>query len=67
MDGLMLYLVFLIPPLVFGLVVAAIAVHSLFYNAFFEDPMSWGILGLTALGYAWRTSTRTIRARSNGK
>ena len=50
-----------------GLALLAIAVHSLFYNAFFEDPMSWGIVGLTALGYAWRTSTRTIRARSNGK
>jgi O-antigen ligase len=50
-----------------GLALLAIAVHSLFYNAFFEDPMSWGIVGLTALGYAWRTSTRAIRARSNGK
>jgi O-antigen ligase len=51
----------------FGLALVTILVHSLFYNAFFEDPMSWGLLGLTALGYAWRTSTRTSRARSNGK
>ena len=50
-----------------GLALLAIAVHSLFYNAFFEDPLSWGLLGLTSLGYAWRTSTRAIRARSNGK
>ena len=50
-----------------GLALLAILVHSLFYNAFFEDPMSWSLVGLTALGYAWRTSTRTIRARSNGK
>ncbi len=28
---------------------AAIAVHSLFYNAFFEDPMTWGLLALTAV------------------
>jgi putative inorganic carbon (HCO3(-)) transporter len=32
--------------LTFGLVVAAIAVHSLFYNAFFEDPTVWGVIGL---------------------
>jgi hypothetical protein len=29
-------------------------VHSLFYNAFFEDPMMWGILGLIALVVALR-------------
>jgi O-antigen ligase len=33
-----------------GLGVAAIFVHSLFYNAFFEDPMMWGLLALTAIG-----------------
>jgi O-antigen ligase len=27
----------------------AIAVHSLFYDAFFEDPMSWGLFALAAL------------------
>jgi O-antigen ligase len=35
--------------LILGLLFGAIAVHSLFYNAFFEDPMMWGVLGLTAL------------------
>ena len=35
--------------LVFGLILVAIGVHSLFYNAFFEDPMVWGALGLAAL------------------
>jgi O-antigen ligase len=35
--------------LVFGLILAAIGVHSLFYNAFFEDPMVWAALGLAAL------------------
>ena len=53
--------------LCFGLALVTILVHSLFYNAFFEDPMSWGLLGLTALGYAWRTSARASRARSTGK
>jgi O-antigen ligase len=32
-----------------GLVFAAVAIHSLFYNAFFEDPMVWGVLGLAAV------------------
>jgi O-antigen ligase len=32
-----------------GAALAAIAFHALFYNAFFEDPMTWGLLGLTAL------------------
>jgi O-antigen ligase len=35
--------------LVFGLILTAIGVHSLFYNAFFEDPMVWGALGLAVL------------------
>jgi O-antigen ligase len=29
--------------------VSAIGVHSLFYNALFEDPMFWGLLALTGL------------------
>jgi len=32
-----------------GLVLTAIGVHSLFYNAFFEDPMVWAAFGLAAL------------------
>jgi putative inorganic carbon (HCO3(-)) transporter len=35
--------------LVFGLSSAVVAVHSLFYNALFEDPMFWALLGLIAL------------------
>ena len=35
--------------LVAGLGLAAIFAHSLFYNAFFEDPMTWGLIGLVAL------------------
>jgi O-antigen ligase len=32
-----------------GVVLVAIAVHSLFYNAFFEDPVVWGLFGLAGL------------------
>jgi putative inorganic carbon (HCO3(-)) transporter len=32
-----------------GVALVAIAVHSLFYNAFFEDPMVWGLFGLVGL------------------
>ena len=32
-----------------GLGIAAIFGHSLFYNAFFEDPVTWGLIGLVAL------------------
>jgi O-antigen ligase len=35
--------------LVIAASLAAIGLHSLFYNALFEDPMFWGFLGLTAL------------------
>ena len=37
-------------PLAAGLSVAAILVHSLFYNDFFEDPTTWLRLGLIAFG-----------------
>ena len=32
-----------------GLGLLAIAVHSLFYNHFFEDPTTWSLLGLAGL------------------
>jgi putative inorganic carbon (HCO3(-)) transporter len=37
-------------PLVAGLGLAAVFCHSLFYNAFFEDPTTWALFGLAALG-----------------
>ena len=40
--------------LVAGLTLGAIAVHSLFYNALFEDPMTWALFGLAALAAAQR-------------
>jgi hypothetical protein len=36
----------------------AIFVHSLAYNDFFEDPTTWGLIGLIALA-----APRRIRAR----
>ena len=38
-----------------GLTLGAIAVHSLFYNALFEDPTAWALLGLIALAAAVRS------------
>ncbi|HZT45638.1 MAG TPA: O-antigen ligase family protein [Gaiellaceae bacterium] len=35
--------------LVAGLGIAAIFAHSLFYNDFFEDPLTWMLVGLVAL------------------
>jgi hypothetical protein len=32
-----------------GLVLVAIAVHTLFYNALFEDPMTWAVFGLAGV------------------
>ncbi len=40
--------------LVAGLTLGAIAVHSLFYNALFEDPLTWALFGLAALAVAQR-------------
>jgi O-antigen ligase len=35
-----------------ALAITAIAVHSLFYDAFFEDPMTWGLFAVAALAAA---------------
>ena len=32
-----------------GIVLVAIAVHSVFYAALFEDPMLWALLGVVGL------------------
>ena len=44
--------------LVVALLLIAIAVHSLFYNAFFEDPLTWVLFGLAAVVLAWRGEGR---------
>ena len=36
--------------LAFGLALAAILVHSLFYDSLFEDPTFWGLLALVVVG-----------------
>jgi O-antigen ligase len=41
-----------------GLALLAIFVHSLAYNDFFEDPTTWGLIGLIGL-----VSPRRVRAR----
>jgi len=37
-----------------GVAFAAIVVHSLFYAAFVEDPLTWAFLGLAAAACTWR-------------
>ncbi len=37
------------PSRIVGLVLVVVTVHSLFYNALFEDPLTWGAFGLAAL------------------
>jgi putative inorganic carbon (hco3(-)) transporter len=47
-----------------GVVLVAITVHSLFYAAFFEDPMTWalfGLIGLTAR-VPKKTTARPVEA-----
>jgi hypothetical protein len=41
-----------------GVGLAAILVHSFFYNAFLEDPMTWGLLALAALAAATSAAVR---------
>ena len=36
-------------PVVVGLGLLAVFCHALFYNAFFEDPMTWALMGLAVL------------------
>ena len=45
-----------------GITLGAIIVHSLFYNAFFEDPLMWASLGLIALAWAQRGTRESTAA-----
>jgi O-antigen ligase len=38
----------------FGIMVTAIVVHSLFYNALFEDPLFWALLARSAVAFHTR-------------
>ena len=40
-----------------GAVLLVIVSHSLLYAGFFEDPLTWGVLGLTAASLAVSAST----------
>jgi O-antigen ligase len=40
-----------------GLLLAAILCHSLFYSDFFEDPTTWGLIGLVAFAATVRPAT----------
>ena len=48
--------------LFFGLALAVIFVHSLFYNDFFEDPSTWALFGLGALAAAALEQRRKAEA-----
>jgi O-antigen ligase len=49
-------------PLAAGVSVAAILVHSLFYNDFFEDPTTWLLLGLVAFSMPPREPREAVAA-----
>jgi putative inorganic carbon (hco3(-)) transporter len=53
--------------LVAGLGLAAILVHSLFYNAFFEDPMTWALFGLAVLALPERVPPAEARSPAAAK
>jgi O-antigen ligase len=52
--------------LVSGLALLAIFCHALFYNAFFEDPMTWGLMGLTAVALPAAAAAR-VHARAEAR
>jgi O-antigen ligase len=49
-------------PLIAGLGLAAVLCHSLFYNAFFEDPMTWALMGLVAVAIPDHVVPAGVRA-----
>ena len=49
--------------LIIGVLLAAIATHSLFYNAFFEDPVVWAGFGLAPLAAAALARERVSEPR----
>ena len=44
-----------------GAVLLALVVHSLLYAGFFEDPLAWGIIGLTAAALATAPERSVVR------
>jgi putative inorganic carbon (HCO3(-)) transporter len=49
-------------PLIAGLGLAAVLCHSLFYNAFVEDPMTWALFGLVAIAIPEHVVPRGVPA-----
>ena len=47
--------------LVAGLGILAVFCHSLFYNAFFEDPMTWALFGLAVIALPERAAVAPQR------
>jgi hypothetical protein len=45
-----------------GAVLLAVVVHSLLYAGFFEDPLTWGVLGVAAAVLATAPAPRTVEA-----
>jgi hypothetical protein len=43
----------------------ALVVHSVLYAGFFEDPLTWGVFGLTAAGIASGTAMRAPKQLAN--
>jgi len=50
-----------------GVSLVAITVHSFFYNAFFEDPMTWALLGLIGVVTTVPRKVGRAAARSAGE
>ena len=43
----------------------ALVVHSLLYAGFFEDPLTWGVIGLAAAALAGEQSSDVAEAATN--
>jgi len=52
---------------VFALGVAAIFIHSFFYNDFVEDPTTWGLIGLVALAAPRRGAAQEPQPAAENK
>ena len=47
-----------------GAVLLALVVHSLLYAGFFEDPLTWGVIGLTSAALATAPQRSAARERA---
>jgi hypothetical protein len=49
-----------------GAVLGALVVHSLLYAGFFEDPLTWGVIGLASAALAQAPSPVSVVAPASG-